>query len=302
MGNGIKAYTTGLNHTFSPSNFCYSYKTGNGKRRIVVKNATGSGYTFYIWPTANSGNMAAIGGSKSGSTVTADFDANVNCKAAGEYTVHAYTGGSFAAGTKFSVDKSELVKNGWYYENYEGRPYKFYYINGVRQTDVRGIIGPQGSYIATVNRTCNTVTIFTTDGSNGYILPVCSFACSVGLPGTPTDPGVYYTSGKWRWKELMGPSWGQYATRVYPSVYFHSVAGVNTTPYNLNYIDYNNLGQAASHGCIRLCVRDAKWIYDNCALGMQVTIYDSGSPGPMGKPGTIKIPAGQTWDPTDPAV
>ena len=154
-----------------------------------------------------------------------------------------------------------------------------------------------------VNRTCNTVTVYAKDGDNGYIIPVCAFACSVGLPGTPTPTGTFYTLAKFRWKELMGPTYGQYATRVTNNgIYFHSVAGSNMSSYNLSAFDYNNLGNAASHGCIRLNVRDAKWIYDYCQLSTQVVIYDSGTPGPLGKPATIKIPAGQTWDPTDPAI
>ena len=33
------------------------------------------------------------------------------------------------------------------------------------------------------------------------------------------------------------------------------------------------LGQKASHGCIRLRVEDAKWIYQNCESGTVVVIY-----------------------------
>ncbi len=309
FNNGIKEYVNATSYTFKPANYMYVVKTGSGKRDIYLKNVPGSATAvkFPVW--SNTGGQDDIvwndATNLGGGTWKATIDVS-RYKHDGTFTAHAYvyTGGSGAtvAGRMFDVDKSEMKKNGWFYETFEGHTYKFYYINDVRQTDVRGIIGAQGSYRATVNRTCNTVTIFAADGSNGYIIPVCAFACSVGLPGTPTDTGTFYTSGKWRWKELMGPSYGQYATRIYTSVYFHSVAGKNTTPYNLNYIDYNNLGQAASHGCVRLNVRDAKWIYDNCQIGMQVTIYDSGNPGPMGKPATIKIPAGQTWDPTDPAV
>lgn len=98
----------------------------------------------------------------------------------------------------------------------------------------------------------------------------------------------------------MGPSYGQYCTRIVGGVLFHSVAGYNMTSYNLKASDYNKLGSPASHGCVRLCVRDAKWIYDNCSSGTMVTIYDSSDPGPLGKPATIKIPASQNWDPTDP--
>ena len=187
-------------------------------------------------------------------------------------------------------------KNGWYYEN----GYKFYYKDNVKQLDLDGILPKQSSYYIKVNRTACTITVYAKDGNNGYIIPVKRFACSVGLPSTPTPTGTYYTSDKYRWHTLMGPSYGQYCTRVVNGIFFHSVAGYNMTSYNLNARDYNNLGSPASHGCIRLCVRDAKWIYDNCSSGTRVTIYDSSDPGPLGKPSTIKIPSWQNWDPTDP--
>lgn len=197
------------------------------------------------------------------------------------------------------ISPENFGKNGWYYED----GYKFYYINGEKQLDLDGILPRQDSYIAMINRTTCTVTIYAKDGDNGYIIPVKRFACSVGLPSTPTPTGTYRTLAKYRWHELMGPSWGQYCTRIVGGVLFHSVAGSNTTSYNLNPSDYNMLGSPASHGCVRLCVRDAKWIYDNCKLGMQVTIYDSSWPGPLGQGEVYRITdPNQNWDPTDPNV
>lgn len=189
-------------------------------------------------------------------------------------------------------------KTGWYYEG----GYKFYYKNGEKQLDLDGILPKQSSYYIKVNRKACTVTVYAKDGNNGYIIPVKRFACSVGKANTPTPVGTFYTPAKYRWHTLMGPSYGQYCTRITKNILFHSVAGKNMTSYNLDAKDYNMLGQPASHGCVRLCVRDAKWIYDNCVLKTKVTIYDSNNPGPLGKPSTIKIPMGQTWDPTDPNV
>lgn len=190
------------------------------------------------------------------------------------------------------------TKNGWYYEG----GYKFYYKNGIKQLDLDGILPKQSNYYIKVNRSACTVTVYAKDGNNGYIIPVKRFACSVGKPNTPTPVGTFYTPAKYRWHTLMGPSYGQYCTRITGNILFHSVAGKNMTSYNLNAKDYNMLGQPASHGCVRLCVRDAKWIYDNCSLKTKVTIYDATNPGPLGKPDTIKIPAWQTWDPTDPNI
>ena len=43
---------------------------------------------------------------------------------------------------------------------------------------------------------------------------------------------------------------------------------------------YNMLGQRASHGCIRLSVPDAKWIYDNVGKGTVVSIVEGMEPDP----------------------
>lgn len=57
-------------------------------------------------------------------------------------------------------------------------------------------------------------------------------------------------------------------------------------------------------GCIRLCVRDVKWIYDNCPSGTMVEFYDDASnPEPSGKPVPITIDLNDNrkgWDPADP--
>ena len=53
----------------------------------------------------------------------------------------------------------------------------------------------------------------------------------------------------------------------FPSVLF-SYEG-DPTPTSTS---VNNLGSNASHGCVRLAVEDAKWIYENCLPGMTVVI------------------------------
>lgn len=202
------------------------------------------------------------------------------------------------SGKWYHFDGNGVMATGWQYIG----AYKYYFnSDGALVQDLDSVIGIQPSYEITVNRAKCQVTVYAKDGGNGYIIPVKTFACSVGLPNTPTPTGTFRTPIKYRWHTLMGPSYGQYCTRIVDGVLFHSVAGSNMSSYNLSAAEYNKLGQPASHGCIRLTVRDAKWIYDNCKLGTKVTISDTAAT-PFDKPSTPKIPASQNWDPTDPNV
>ena len=85
---------------------------------------------------------------------------------------------------------------------------------------------------------------------------------------------------------------------------FHSVPYYSKDAGNLEWEQYNLLGQSASMGCVRLCVEDAKWIYDNCKRGTKVVVYvDEENPGPLGKPNFVPISGTSPyrgWDPTDP--
>jgi lipoprotein-anchoring transpeptidase ErfK/SrfK len=156
-------------------------------------------------------------------------------------------------------------------------------------------------YLIKVNRYYNTITIYGLDDKGEYTIPVKAMVCSVGTDYR-TVPGTFKTIQKYRWKELMGKVYGQYSTRIVKGILFHSVYYYqNENPASLATAEYNKLGNAASHGCIRLAVIDAKWIYDNCELGTTVVIYDDKkSPGPLGKPKKVKMTMSVRWDPTDP--
>ena len=159
-------------------------------------------------------------------------------------------------------------------------------------------------YMIKVNRALNTVTVFAKDDNGKYTKPYKAIVCSVGTEKTKTVLGTYKTSSKYRWRALQGNVWGQYATRIVGGILFHSVYYMKDgNPATLSAKEYNNLGSAASHGCIRISVADAKWIYENCPSGTTVVIYDdAANPGPLGKPEAIKIPTTAKWDPTDPDV
>ena len=55
---------------------------------------------------------------------------------------------------------------------------------------------------------------------------------------------------------------------------FHSVLYSTRSESSLKYSSVYNLGRKASHGCIRLSVEDAQWIFENCASRTIVVIDD----------------------------
>ena len=157
-------------------------------------------------------------------------------------------------------------------------------------------------YYIEVIRNQNVVIVYGLDSNNEYTKIVKVFVCSVGLNGkTPT--GTFTTSDKSSWGWLVGNVYGQYYTRITGSILFHSVPYFKKAKNQLEWEEYNKLGTAASKGCVRLAVRDVKWIYDNCPSKTKVKIYDGNLPSGVSKPSAIKIPSdspNKGWDPTDP--
>lgn len=163
----------------------------------------------------------------------------------------------------------------------------------------------QFPYFIKVNRAANCVTVYGIDADGAYTIPVIAFACSCGREGEETIIGEnYVTTDKYLWRLMVDNSYGHYAFRINGGYLFHSVPYLQANNSTLETDQYNLLGSPASLGCVRMCVRDVKWLYDNCPSGTKVTIYDdAGVPGPLGKPESIKIPLDSEyagWDPTDP--
>ena len=140
-------------------------------------------------------------------------------------------------------------------------------------------------YEIKVNRKMNTVTVYTQDEAGNYTVPYKAMICSTGRLGHATPLGSYsVTSVKKEWCLMFDGTYGQYSTQFFGNYLFHSICYTAPDPATMLAQEYNMLGGVASLGCVRLQTADAKWIYDNCAPGTRVTIYDSDDPGPLGKP------------------
>jgi len=110
--------------------------------------------------------------------------------------------------------------------------------------------------------------VYIYNGSYGHWRLYDTFWCSPGAYETPTVTGEFTVSDK-------GYSFGDgfsytcyYYTRFYYDYLFHS------TLYQFNsFIPLDSrVGQHLSHGCVRMDIDNAKWIYDNIPYGTKVVV------------------------------
>ena len=176
----------------------------------------------------------------------------------------------------------------------------------LENTDFSEIIdfNAQKPFEIKVNRVCNCVTIYGINKDGDYDIPYKTMTCSTGLYKENTPLGTYYISDKYDWRMMIDGSFAQYAVRFNGGVMFHSIPYYSMNKGDMEWEEYNKLGENASLGCVRLQIEDVKWIFDNCPIGTKVYVYDDEeNPGPLGKNIVKKIDSNNPfkgWDPTDP--
>ncbi len=104
-------------------------------------------------------------------------------------------------------------------------------------------------------------------GSYGSWTPTKEFICSPGAPSTPTVKGQFTVQEK---GYVFGSGYScYYYTQFYGAYLFHSVLYRQNSDVILD----GRLGQQLSHGCVRLAIENAKWIYDYIPRGTKVVIW-----------------------------
>ena len=171
-------------------------------------------------------------------------------------------------------------------------------------------------YEIRVNRVANFLTVYAKDANGKFTVPYKAITVSCGKNLNDTPLGTYQTIEHYNWRKMNDGTYAQYAYRIVGPILFHSVPYYTQAKNDLEWVEYNKLGNPASMGCVRMTVIDAKWLMDNCPIGTRVVIYDDKNEvPPLGKPETIKIPDNlanalnvsaqvadelKKWDPTDP--
>ena len=111
-------------------------------------------------------------------------------------------------------------------------------------------------YLLTTNLNNKYTYVFKKLGSVWNL--IYKWSCTVGKPSTPTIKGIFYIIDRKPYFE--GDYYRvKYATRIFNAYYYHSIIYNQTGEYVIE----GRLGQALSHGCIRLATENATWIYEN---------------------------------------
>lgn len=141
---------------------------------------------------------------------------------------------------------------------------------------------PKDSYMPSyveVNKAMQMVLVYGKDDA-GNTKVLRHFLCSTGNPVSLTPNGTFYmrpltyrTQGNPWYYFPLHDCWVIYCTQISGNICFHSLTFNQYAASSLSQTAYKALGDAASHGCIRLMIEDAKFIWENCA-GLPVIISD----------------------------
>ena len=153
--------------------------------------------------------------------------------------------------------------------------------SGVAGTDTLALLFSEDAlkalkpYVLKISTADQRVYAYGLDNNNEYTVLVRTMKCSTGKDSTPTPKGTFQNStgpgARWHYFKKY-KCWAQYAYYIQGDIMFHSVL-YNEKDGPVTQSSVNNLGRKASHGCVRLSVEDAKWIYTNCPVNTKIIVY-----------------------------
>lgn len=100
-----------------------------------------------------------------------------------------------------------------------------------------------------------------------------TFVCSTGM-GNSTPRGIFLDGGPANaWHHFSKfDVWARYSFTIEGDIMFHSVLFSEKDTSTLREGSLYALGQKASHGCVRLSVKNARWLFEHCSHGKVVII------------------------------
>ena len=124
-------------------------------------------------------------------------------------------------------------------------------------------------YLILVDTAEHKVGVFSGGGNGGW-RRIHFWDCANGAPATPTVKGSFTVGIRGYYFDSSNARCFYY-TQFYGNYLFHSTLYYQY-PTPSHPMD-SRLGMALSHGCVRLQLDNAKWIYDNIPWGTKVVVY-----------------------------
>ena len=124
-------------------------------------------------------------------------------------------------------------------------------------------------YLIMLNQARHLVSVF--EGYKGHWTLIREMPCCVGNPATPTPTGEFTIGTKGL---CFDPEGGRcwYYSQITGSYLFHSqIYERDSQP---NKIIDGRMGVSCSHGCVRLTLNNAVWIFNHCPSGTKVVSYN----------------------------
>ena len=138
-------------------------------------------------------------------------------------------------------------------------------------------------YYIVLDTTNQVVTVYQKDDDGEYTRIVRRFVCTTGKtkpkgdePASPTPSGTWKIGGRERFGKFaaFNNEYARYWTQIVGGVYFHSIMFSSRDTSTLKKFAFNNLGTNGSHGCVRLTVPDARWMWYHIAPGTECVIRE----------------------------
>lgn len=125
-----------------------------------------------------------------------------------------------------------------------------------------------GTYKIIVDIAHQVTMVYRQDEQGEYTVPVRYMLCSTGT-GSRTPMGTFKMGAyRVRFSQFARDKrYGQYWTQIRGAIYFHTILYTRKDAASYQEDIFEKLGTKDSHGCVRLTVPDARWMFYHIAPG-----------------------------------
>ncbi len=248
--NGAQTCVGGATANISPLNYVYNMPINSTQYEVGIMGASGNRVQFPTWSNTNGqDDLVWYEGVNRGNGKWNAVVDSARHNSGGAYTTHAYV---YSGNSMNGFGKTS-------YSLYKVPTQQGQMLNRAN------LYSSPTPYLLMVNRSTHKVGVFQR-GAGGWEF-VHYWDCGDGAPGTPTVEGVFSVGSKGYYFD-SGAARCYWYTQFRGNYLFHSVL------YNKNgTLQDGRVGMALSHGCVRLLIENAKWIYDTIPTGTTVVVY-----------------------------